>query len=1045
MFKRSEPCQVILPGIMRKYMLRGFVWVLALLLSTSLLGQTSNRYNSVYQHYFRAEELFNKEQFAAARVEFRNFLQQFQEPNDPFYIKALFYEGLSALELYNNDAVKLLVEFNRQYPESIYKHIIYFRLGKHYYQNKDFKEALVWFNQLKPSDVDPTDRDEYLFKLGYCNFQLKNFEQANSAFYEIKDGTSQYAAPALYYFSHIAYQSKSYQTALDGFLKLQQSTQFSKIVPYYIAQIYYLQKRYDEVTAYAPRIVDSANVVNQNDLNHIIGDSYYRLGEFSSSVPYLEAYNKKTETNRQEDYQLGYAYFRNGSYQKAIALFDKVVRQKDSLAQIAYYHIANCYLKLENNVSARSAFESAAKLTVDPVIQEDALYNYAVLSYQLDINPYDEAVIALERFLREFPSSTRRTDVNQYLVNVYTSTNNYEKALASLEKIPNKDNELKMAYQLVAFNRGVELFQKGDLAAAVQALELVQKYPIDAAISARAVFWTADANYRQDGQKGNKTLDNAIKGFKSFISMPGATSSGLKPDAYYNLGYAYLKKNEASQSLDYFTLYCQSNPSDKKKLADAYLRVGDSYYTLMQNENAIKYYQNAVNLHSGFEDQGLFYMAKAYGYSSNEDEKINRLKTLVTQYPNSKYVLTATYELAISYKFKAQYAEAQKYFNQVIERYPASDLVVNCRIEIADIYCKQAEYKRAESAYKSLLEENGKDSEVCEKVVRGLMDLYAILKQPEKSSEIAAEYACANISEDEKEGLFYAPAIDAYNDSSYSNAISYFEKYLERFPDGKFATDATYFLAYSYQVTGNKEKAIAGYQKLLEGSNNSYTEYSAATVSQHFYNAGEHAQAIPYYARLLEVTSKPSVMFNANLGLMRSYFLTENWEKSVSYAKTVLGSSQINNTLRLEAEYAHGMSNYHLTYFEPAKTSLEWIVKNTTTAMGAEAKYTIAEIYFQQKDYTKSDATVREIIKMKPAYNYWIAKGLILQTKILMAQNDLFQAEQTLSSVIENYPDKDDDILMEANELWDELMQMKNMPKNVEEEGKTEIEVNDEN
>ena len=83
--------------------------------------------------------------------------------------------------------------------------------------------------------------------------------EARSAFHEVKDGVSQYAAPGLYYYSHIAYMDKSYQTALDGFLKLQTNESFSSGVPYYIAQIYYLQWKYVEVTKYAPTIVESFN------------------------------------------------------------------------------------------------------------------------------------------------------------------------------------------------------------------------------------------------------------------------------------------------------------------------------------------------------------------------------------------------------------------------------------------------------------------------------------------------------------------------------------------------------------------------------------------------------------------------------------------------------------------------------------------------------------------------------------------------------------------------------------------------------------------
>jgi tetratricopeptide (TPR) repeat protein len=233
------------------------------------------------------------------------------------------------------------------------------------------------------------------------------------------------------------------------------------------------------------------------------------------------------------------------------------------------------------------------------------------------------------------------------------------------------------------------------------------------------------------------------------------------------------------------------------------------------------------------------------------------------------------------------------------------------------------------------------------------------------------------------------------------------------------------------------------YKKLLEAPNNTYTEFSASRVAQYLYNNGQFEEAIPYYDRLEKTGSKPSVLFNAKLGLMRCNFLIENWTNAAVYAKAVLTSSQINNTLRLEAEYANGMSNFYLNNFELAKPSLVWISINTTTAMGSEAKYSLAEVYYKQEDYTKADAEVRALIKMKPSYNYWVAKGLILQSRILIVQNDLFQAEQTLKSVIDHYPDPDDGVLSEANELWDELMQLKNKPKSVEEEGETVIEVNE--
>ena len=79
--------------------------------------------------------------------------------------------------------------------------------------------------------------------------------------------------------------------------------------------------------------------------------------------------------------------------------------------------------------------------------------------------------------------------------------------------------------------------------------------------------------------------------------------------------------------------------------------------------------------------------------------------------------------------------------------------------------------------------------------------------------------------------------------------------------------------------------------------------------------------------------------------------------------------------------------------------------------------------------------------EIEPAYDFWVAKALILQTRVLIAKKDLFQAEYTLKSVIDNYSEQEDGIIMQANQLWDELMQVKNKPKDVKDPGTTVIEI----
>ncbi|MEZ4799568.1 MAG: hypothetical protein R2809_07325 [Flavobacteriales bacterium] len=81
---------------------------------------------------------------------------------------------------------------------------------------------------------------------------------------------------------------------------------FSPIVPYYITQIYYKQKKYDELLAYAPAVLDSAknNTTKRvPEIARLIGDAYFIKEKYSDALPYLEQYHQgvpKNEISRRQ-------------------------------------------------------------------------------------------------------------------------------------------------------------------------------------------------------------------------------------------------------------------------------------------------------------------------------------------------------------------------------------------------------------------------------------------------------------------------------------------------------------------------------------------------------------------------------------------------------------------------------------------------------------------------------------------------------------------------------------------------------------------------
>jgi len=368
------------------------------------------------------------------------------------------------------------------------------------------------------------------------------------------------------------------------------------------------------------------------------------------------------------------------------------------------------------------------------------------------------------------------------------------------------------------------------------------------------------------------------------------------------------------------------------------------------------------------------------------------------------------------------------------------------RIEIADIHFKQQDLQDAELAYLAILSEYGSDDrEICEVAAKGLINIYKAQVLPEKAVQVGEKYACAGLTKGQEEEIFYTPAKNAYIDSTrqLAETISLFKKYLERYPNGVYAVEANNYTADCYFRMTSFEEAIVLYREMLEGPSNRFTEEAALRVSKYLFNHEKQEEAIPYYLILEQVSADPSVIYNSRLNLMRSYFLTEQWGEASQYAKIMLGESQINTTLRLEAEYANAFSNYRSKNFNEALPSLIWLTKNTTTATGSEAQFLIAEMLFEQKEFEKTDMAVQTLIKMKPSYNYWVARGLMLQAKILIEKQDLFQAEETLNSILEHYPIPNDGVLDEANESLTSLLLLKNVEKEIEVDTIPVIELNE--
>ncbi len=233
----------------------------------------------------RGMELFNKEKYPAAIRLFDSYVKS-EDKTDLIKVSdAEYYSAVAALKLFNADAEYRMVRFITSHPESPKLNESRLLLGDYFYQNKNYKKAVTYYESVNRQELKGDVLTEYFFRLGYSLYIKGDQSRALLMFSEIKDIDTEYTPPAIYYYSQIAYEQKMYQTAMEGFMRLKDDETFGNIVPFYIVQILYMQKDYDGILAMAPELLKSAGKERSIELYRFIGDAYYNKENYKEALP----------------------------------------------------------------------------------------------------------------------------------------------------------------------------------------------------------------------------------------------------------------------------------------------------------------------------------------------------------------------------------------------------------------------------------------------------------------------------------------------------------------------------------------------------------------------------------------------------------------------------------------------------------------------------------------------------------------------------------------------------------------------------------------
>lgn len=960
-----------------------------------------------------ARELFDMAKYGAAQYELDQVVARIGDEHDLTRIDAEFLGALCAVRLFNQDASHRLLSFIDHHPESQHVEAVELELFRHYFQLKRWDDALAWAVRVDLPALTASDQEEFRFKRGYANFQEGDTEKALADFHAIQQGTGTYAVPATYYAAHIAYERGHYETALQGFTELKTDENFGRVVPFYIAEILFLQGNYEELQAYVkPLLEDPQGTRRIEEINRLAGEAYFRTGRYAEALPHLEKSVQRTGPGRGDRYILGYAYYRTGDFKKALDQFNLVSQEADSLGQMAAYHMADCYLRLNEKNYARTAFKRAYEMGADPKVTEDALFNYAKLSYELSFDPYHEAIIALRNYLKNYPNSPRHDEAQSFLLDVFIKTRNYEEALATLDAIKVKDIRLQEAWQKLAFDRGVELYDGRKYADAALFFEKALKYPVDPRANARAHYWMGESYFAMEDYSG------ALKKYDDLRNATGSFASDLYEQASYSMGHAYFKMKQYGEAATAFRRFVGVAGIDPKQKSDAMLRIGDCYFVGKDEPQAIAWYDKAIAAGTTERDYALFQKGVCLGLEQDFSGKITVLKQLLAEKPASRHAADAKFQLGETYLNLEKDDQAIGYYRNVVDDHANSPHVRQSMLQIALIHKRQGKADQALEEFKAIVAKYP-TMDGARDALAGIESIYVEqgrVGEYEAYVRALAFVDPATLDLDEK---YYRSAFDLYSAGKCEQAIGAFGDYLAKYPNGAHALSALFYKGDCEYHAGQNDQALADLEQVIARNATGFMESALVGASDILFKEGRWEGALDRFRQLEQVASLPQNVLAAQAGQMRCLRELGRADEAGKVAGKVAGNKDAGDDLRAEAGIAVANGALAADDLEGAFAAFKSVADDSRNHWGAEANYHCAYVRHLQKKYRDAEKEVFELVRKFPSYDHWKAKAFILLGDVYVQLDDRFQAKATLQSVIDHCTEPE--LVAQARERLDAI------------------------
>ncbi len=510
-------------------------------------------------NYYIAENLYAAGKFTDAISRY----SQISGEDSELAGRSMFGKAYANFNLGRYDqAASLFSDFIKKYPEDMNAGDARIRLADSYYGNKNYAAASNVYRDIFARSGIKVDNPHLYFQYAQALYRDGKTNDAISKFYEIREKfpNSDYAPRAYYMVGWIYFQKSDYRNAISQYnntLELYPGGQLAPVIYYSVGDAYYNMGKYDSaITSYQKIITLFPGSSNVYDALNGIQYSYIALGQPDKAIEKIEQYisaNPGSDFADQLSFKISEIYYSNKEYEKSKNSFKKLINnfRNSKLVPDSYYWIGKSAQNLNQN--------------------EEAVFNYNMI-------------------IENYPKSEMTSSAIIEITSIYNSMKRYDMSVRLLDQIiAGTDNESPRKSEFL-YLKGTALSQKGDTAAAADVFSEVTMYYKNTIFSDKSKFELG-------------LIDMNVKNFssaeKNFRELAETRSDDLGAKAQFYYGEALYLQKKFSEAVTALVRVRSVFSAYGEWLTKSYLRIGDCYVAMNENDKAADMYRAVLSRNRG--------------------------------------------------------------------------------------------------------------------------------------------------------------------------------------------------------------------------------------------------------------------------------------------------------------------------------------------------------------------------------------------------------------------------------------------------------------